>query len=76
MRFHLDINTTPLRLTATTIIIAARPPSSTDQQLFGLTNSDTVGSKLSLGMGIEQMFQNVTISLMSSSQLQYVRSGA
>ena len=45
--------------------------SSNDQELAGLTNSIDVSSKLSLAAAIENMFQNVTISLMSSSLLRY-----
>lgn len=44
--------------------------SSNNEELIGLTNSNNLVSELSLAKAIESMFQNVTISQMSSSLLQ------
>ena len=44
--------------------------SSPERDMMGLSNSDNVVARLPLARAIEQMFQNVTISQMSSSLLQ------
>ena len=44
--------------------------ASDERDMMGLSNSDNAVAKLPLARAIEQMFQNVTISQMSSSLLQ------